>query len=173
MVRNFNVGDVVFNIKDTQFWDNVYHADKYAKQLKKFVVVDANDRLFTISETVDLSKISGSSSYRHQSATFYQNDGREFDLGSKEMVNLTTNFARIMQYLETKLFKPAFDKCDQDDAYEMLKLETEIALRQQRIEAIKSGERPVSFQQDIIQRDFLNKQRMAILDFINAVPLGG
>ena len=82
------------------------------------------------------------------------------------MVNLTRNKANLVDFLEKK-FQERFQKCDEDDASEIQKLEGEIRALQNRIDAVKAGKRPASFERSIVERDFLTERRDAIMSLIN------
>lgn len=165
MACKFNVGDVVINFEDLQFWNNVYHFNKTIRTFKKEIVVSATDRFFTTKSDIDLSKFNGFSDWREQSNVCTQEDGRAWD-GGLVYVNLTTNEKNLRAHLQS-LFDGALTKCDNDDAVEITKLEAEIAQKQKQVENIKAGKRGISFKREIIERDFINERIQEILNVLD------
>jgi hypothetical protein len=165
MALKFNVGDVVINFESLALWDNPYHFKKTLDYFKKDVVVAADDRVFTTFSGIRLEKFSGFSDWDVKTKVCSQNDGRAWD-GSRVYVNWTTNEQSIRAYLNN-MFKPTFDKCDKADEDEIAKLEAEIAFRQKQLEVIKAGKRPISYNREIIERDFINERKQALLDILN------
>jgi predicted Zn-dependent protease len=163
MTRKFNVGDVVINFESIDLWDNIYHYKQTLQFFKKEVVTSADDYCFTTAPGLDVSKRL-SLDYEQQRKLYGQRDGRKWgDIsnGTRFYGNLTTNEAGIRKYLQKK-FDEAFAKCDKEDADEIAKLEAEIRRAQARIEAIKAGKRPLSYDSRVIERDFLHERVAAL-----------
>ena len=155
--EKFNVGDVVINLSDVSFWNNVYHFEKFINTFaKKEVVKQVAYRRFTTSDEVDLSKYEDREDWRKQYSIYDLISGKS-EGGFKVMHNWTTNKKNIVAYLEN-LFKEELEKCQREDDELIARLEGEIRQRQAKIEQIKAGKRSIPFKSDVVERDFVNEQ---------------
>lgn len=155
--NKFKVGDIVVNLNDVSLWDNSYHFEKFINSLskKETVVQTANGR-FTTDVNVDLSKYEDREDWKKQHSIYFQNDGSSA-AGFKKMYNWTTNKANIVAYFEG-IFKEALTKCQNEDDALIARLEAEIREKQAKIEKIKSGNRVLSHNNKVNEREFINSQ---------------
>lgn len=166
---NFQVGDKVVDIESLSLWDNVYHWKNTLRGMRVQVVTQVSEMVFTcLPDFQDIERFPFGDKHRDNSHLVYQQkNGVPWDGHPRsQMVNITRNKANLITYLEKK-FQERFKKCDEDDASEIQKLEGEIRALQNRIDAVKAGKRPVSFERSIVERDFLTERRDAIMSLIN------
>lgn len=165
-MQNFNVGDMTVNIGDVKFWDNPYHYQLTLNTIKPKPVTGASEEWFTVKPEINVDKFRrGLDDYYIKAHVRHQKNGMPWDGASDQVVNLTNNKPRLMAYLNQQ-FDVAFQKCDEEDAAEIKKLESEIEFLKKKIEAVKAGKRPVSYNTAIIQRDFLNDRKAALLEIL-------
>lgn len=155
--NKFKVGDVVVNLNEVSFWNNIYHFDKFISSfVKKEVVKQVAHGRFTTSDEVDLSKYEDREDWRKQYSIYGLSNGKS-EGGFKTMHNWTTNKKNIVAYLEN-LFKEEIEKCQREDDEMIARLEAEIRQKQAKIEQIRAGNRGISFKSEVNERDFVNGQ---------------
>lgn len=170
--EKFNVGDIVITLSNLKLWDNVYHFQKFINELKNAKAITHIEKglnrggYFTTDKNIDLSSYSSREEYQNQSKIFHLDNGKSIDL-YHQCFNYTQNKAGIKKYLQEK-FNFALKKCDEADKEEIDKLEKQIAVLQAKIEKVKRGERSVSFDSRINEREFINER----IDEINHVLNG-
>lgn len=150
----FNVGDVVVNLKEVYLWDNIYHFENFISSLKKEVVKQADRFRFTTLDNVNINSYEDREKHRNTYHIYDQNHGVSIN-DSKQVSNWTTNEKNIRLFFQKK-FNEALSKCDLEDKTQIEKLEAEIRAKQAQIEKIRAGNRSVSYDSKINEREFIN-----------------
>lgn len=149
---NFEVGDEVVDIFYIDLWDNVMHPASFINGLKnRKTVVMADETRFSIEPVSSLF----SSEYKDEKYIYFQNNGEGRGFG--RLFNITKNGEKLLAFMRNK-YETRIAECTKADEKAIADLEAEIKFKQEQIEAIKAGKRPISFKRDAIERDFLKSQ---------------
>ena len=160
----FQVGDQLASLTDFSYWTNIYHFGKFERSFPMFQEVkSANEKYFTTRDGINLENSFDLSDHDKQRHIYRQEDGRSVDLYS-QIHNWTRNKENIILFFERN-FKKEFERCDEEDTQEILRLENEISQKKRQIEKIKAGKRALSYSREHIERDFLNDR----ITFIRSV----
>jgi len=163
---NFNVGDIVVSLNDLQFWDNPSHFQITIRNLKKEVVASVGDTQFTTKENINLLNYNDCTDYKNEAYIYSLRNGLARD--SRKLVhNWTTNEKNIRNYIQ-KQFDEVLAKCTKEDEDTIAKLEAEIRHKQAQIEAVKAGNRPLSYNHKINEREFLNARIQDITKILDS-----
>lgn len=162
----FNVGDIVVSLNDLQFWDNPYHFQKALNSLTTEVVASINQNQFTTKESINLGNYNDCSDWKNEYYIYNLTNGMA-RTGHKQVHNWTTNEKNIRAYIQ-KQFDESLAKCTKEDEDTIAKLEAEIRHKQAQIEAIKAGNRPLSYNNKINEREFLNARIQDITKILDS-----
>jgi hypothetical protein len=162
----FNVGDIVVSLNDLQFWNNTYHFQKAINSLKKEVVTSIHQNKFTTKKDIDLSSYYDCKDWKNEYYIYDIRNGVSHSV-NKQVHNWTTNEKNIRAYIQ-KQFDEALLKCTTEDESTIAKLEAEIRHKQAQIEAIKAGNRSLSYNTKINEREFLNARIQDITKIIDS-----
>lgn len=164
--QRFNVGDVVINLKDISFWNNCYHFENFIRSLKKEVVTQAQQYKFTTLDNINLNSYEDCGKHDNSYYIYDQRTGVGAS-GFKQVHNWTTNEKNIRAYIQ-KQFDEALAKCTKEDEEAIAQLEADIRHKQAKIDAIKAGNRPISFNSNINEREFLNARIQDITKILDS-----
>jgi len=162
----FNVGDIVVSLNDLQFWDNPYHFQKALNSLRTEVVTSVLQDQFTTKKEINLSSWDDCRDWKNESYIYDIRNGLARS-GSKQVHNWTTKEKNIRAYIQ-KQFDETLLKCTKEDESTIAKLEAEIRHKQAQIEAIKAGNRPLSYNTKINEREFLNARIQDITKILDS-----
>lgn len=125
----FNVGDKFVMEKDLRYVTNKFH---WERSLQVFSVAQANERMFTYSETQDMDSISGMDRYLFAN----QKDGQSWGIGYERWLHLQHDKALIEEIINRHLTEgresDANDKKGQIASYE-----SDIKRLKERIKRLK------------------------------------
>jgi len=162
----FNVGDIVVSLNDLQFWDNPYHFEKALNSLKPEVVASIRQNKFTTKKDIDLSSYDDCRDWKNEYYIYELRNGVAHSV-NKQVHNWTTNEKNIRAYIQ-KQFDESLAKCTKEDEDTIARLEAEIRHKQAQIEAIKAGNRPLSYNSKINEREFLNARIQDITKILDS-----
>lgn len=162
----FNIGDIVVSLNDLQFWDNPYHFEKALNSLKTEVVASIRQNKFTTKKDIDLSSYDDCRDWKNEYYIYELRNGVAHSV-NKQVHNWTTNEKNIRAYIQ-KQFDESLAKCTKEDEDTIARLEAEIRHKQAQIEAIKAGNRPLSYNSKINEREFLNARIQDITKILDS-----
>lgn len=164
--QKFNVGDIVISLNDLLFWNNPSHFQKTLNSLKTEVVASIHQNKFTTKKEINLSSYDDCRDWKNEYYIYELRNGVAHSV-NKQVHNWTTNEKNIRAYIQ-KHFDEALVKCTKEDEDTIAKLEAEIRHKQAQIEAIKAGNRPLSYNSKINEREFLNARIQDITKIIDS-----
>jgi hypothetical protein len=145
-MSNFEVGDVVINLNQLHLWNNTYYANRFISAMRETVTA-VNGDLFTTDRKQSLSEPFSDKSMDAQ-RIFRQEDGRCIADSSSFRYNLTKHPESIL-YRVNAYFDAGYEKFKADDKEAINDIENQIAVLQQKLNDIYSGNRPLTSKQTV------------------------